>query len=158
MPDAIEGKTLPSLSLDATQLGKVDLPKDFLGKVSIIYFYPKDDTPGCTKQACSYRDDSAKFRALGVQLFGVSLDDIGSHDAFTAKFSLDFPLISDPEHKLADFFGVYGEREWQGKKYMGLARDSFVIDREGKVARAFRKVDPLTTANETYAAARELTG
>jgi peroxiredoxin Q/BCP len=157
MADAIEGKALPSLSLEATKVGKVELPKDFLGKVSIIYFYPKDDTPGCTKQACSYRDDSATFRELGIALYGVSLDDLTSHDAFSTKFSLDFPLISDPEHKLADFFGVYGEREWNGKKFMGLSRDSFLIDAEGKVVRAFRRVDPTTTANETLAAARALT-
>jgi peroxiredoxin Q/BCP len=92
-----------------------------------------------------------------VKLFGVSLDDLGSHDAFASKFSLNFPLLSDPEHKLADFFGVYGEREWQGKKFMGLSRDTFLIDPDGKVARAWRKVDPLTTSAATYAAVKELT-
>ena len=156
MQDAIEGKTLPSLSLDATELGKVTLPQDFLGKYSIVYLYPKDDTPGCTKQACSYRDDSDKLRALGVQLFGVSLDDIASHQAFTSKYTLNFPLISDPDHKLADFFGSYGEREFQGKKFMGLSRDTFVIDPEGRVVRAFRAVDPLTTAQQTLDVVRAL--
>ena len=157
MPDSIEGKQLPAFSLAATQLGEVELPRDLLGHYALIYFYPRDDTPGCTKQACSYRDDSEKYRELGVKLFGVSLDDLTSHDAFASKFSLNFPLLSDPEHKLADFFGVYGEREWQGKKFMGLSRDTFLIDPEGKVAIAWRKVDPLTTSAATYAAVKELT-
>jgi thioredoxin-dependent peroxiredoxin len=167
MSDAIEGKLLPSLSLEAIfgaqmdaqaapEVGKVELPKDLLGKYSVLYFYPKDDTPGCTKQACAYRDDQRKFRELGAQVFGVSLDDLSSHDAFVRKFSLNFPLISDPEHKLADFLGAYGEREWQGKKFMGLSRDTFVIDPHGRVARAFRKVDPLSTAADTYAALQTL--
>jgi peroxiredoxin Q/BCP len=158
MSEGIEGKTLPSLSLAATGGGQLELPGDLLGHYSLIYFYPKDDTPGCTKQACAYRDDSEKFRALGVALYGVSLDDMTSHEAFAGKFSLNFPLLSDPEHKLADFFGVYGEREWKGKKFMGLSRDTFLIDPQGKVARAFRGVDPLTTAQETYAAVQQLTG
>jgi peroxiredoxin Q/BCP len=158
MAEAIEGKTLPSLSLAATEQGRLELPGDLLGHYSLIYFYPKDDTPGCTKQACAYRDDSEKFRALGVALYGVSLDDMTSHEAFAGKFSLNFPLLSDPEHKLADFFGVYGEREWKGKKFMGLSRDTFLIDPHGKVARAWRGVDPMTTAQETYAAVQQLTG
>jgi peroxiredoxin Q/BCP len=167
MSDAIEGKLLPSLSLSAVfggqteaqaapEVGKVELPQDLLGKYSVLYFYPKDDTPGCTKQACAYRDDQRKFRELGAQVFGVSLDDLSSHDAFVRKFSLNFPLISDPEHKLADFLGAYGEREWQGKKFMGLSRDTFVIDPHGRVARAFRKVDPLSTAGDTYEALQTL--
>lgn len=154
--DAIEGKTLPSLSLEATELGRVTLPQDFQGTYSIVYLYPKDDTPGCTKQACSYRDHSESLRALGVKLFGVSLDDMASHEAFRGKYALNFPLISDPEHKLADFFGSYGEREFQGKKYMGLSRDTFIIDREARVVRAFRAVDPLTSAKHTLDAVRAL--
>jgi peroxiredoxin Q/BCP len=156
MTDAVEGKLLPSLSLRATELGSVTLPQDLLGKYSVLYFYPKDDTPGCTKQACAYRDDQRKFRELGVQVFGVSLDGLDSHDAFAQKFSLNFPLISDAEHQLADFLGVYGEREWQGKKFMGLSRDTFLIDPRGRVVRAFRKVDPLSTAGDTYAALQTL--
>jgi peroxiredoxin Q/BCP len=158
MTEAIEGRTLPTLSLAATELGRVELPGALLGRYNLIYFYPKDDTPGCTKQACAYRDDSEKFRALGVGLYGVSLDDLTSHEAFATKFSLNFPLLSDPEHKLAEFFGVYGEREWNGKKFMGLSRDTFLIDPEGKVARAWRGVDPLTTARETYEAVQQLAG
>jgi peroxiredoxin Q/BCP len=156
MAEAIEGKTLPTLSLAATEVGKVELPKDLLGHYTLIYFYPKDDTPGCTKQACAYRDDSQKFQALGVSVYGVSLDDLSSHEAFAGKFSLNFPLISDPEHKLADFFGSYGEREWKDKKFMGLSRDTFLIDPQGRVVRAFRGVDPVATASETYRVLQQL--
>jgi peroxiredoxin Q/BCP len=157
MSDPVIGKTLPTLTLLATELGSVNVPEDLRGSYALIYFYPKDDTPGCTKQACAYRDDREKFRELGVKVLGVSLDDMGSHDAFKAKFSLNFPLLSDPEHKLADFFGVYGEREWQGKKFMGLSRDTFLVDREGKVVRVFRGVNPQSTSQETYEAIKQLT-
>lgn len=156
MADSIEGKQLPRLSLQATSLGKVELPDDLADGWTLLYFYPKDDTPGCTKQACAYRDDSAKFKELGVKVFGVSLDDLASHEAFTAKYTLNFPLLSDPDHRLADFFGVYGEREWQGKKFNGLSRDTFLIDPQGKVARAFRAVNPTSTAQETYDAVKAL--
>lgn len=157
MTDSCLGKPLPTLTLKATEVGSVALPADLLGTYSVLYFYPKDDTPGCTKQACAYRDDE-RFKQLGVKLFGVSLDDMDSHEAFREKFSLSFPLLSDPNHELADALGVYGEREWQGKKFMGLSRDSFLIDPEGKVARVWRGVNPLTTAEETYQAALEAKG
>jgi peroxiredoxin Q/BCP len=156
MTDSIEGKTLPRLSLRATSIDKVDVPDDLLNSWTLLYFYPKDDTPGCTKQACGYRDDSQKFKELGVKVYGVSLDDIASHEAFTEKYSLNFPLLSDPDHQLADFFGVYGEREWKGKKFNGLSRDTFLIDPKGKVARAFRAVDPTTTTQETFEAVKTL--
>ena len=155
MTEAIEGKTLPKLSLQATS-GALTLPDDLAGSYSLLYFYPKDDTPGCTKQACAYRDDSDKFKQLGVKVFGVSLDDIPSHEAFRDKFSLNFPLISDPDHELADFFGVYGDHEWQGKKFKGLSRDTFLIDPKGKVVRVFRGVNPTSTSQETYDAVRTL--
>jgi thioredoxin-dependent peroxiredoxin len=156
MTDPVEGKVLPKLTLRATLVDKVDLPEDLLESWTLLYFYPKDDTPGCTAQACAYRDDGAKFKELGVKLFGVSLDDVKSHEAFRDKFSLNFPLISDPDHQLADFFGVYGEREWSGKKFMGLSRDTFLIDPEGKIVRAFRAVNPKTTVGETYEEVKKL--
>lgn len=156
MTDPIEGKLLPRLTLRATLVDKVELPDDLLESWTVLYFYPKDDTPGCTKQACAYRDDGHKFKQLGVKLFGVSLDELASHEEFRDKYGLNFPLISDPEHRLADFFGVYGEREWQGKKFMGLSRDTFLIDPDGKVARALRGVNPGTTVAETYETVRAL--
>ena len=156
MTDAIEGRELPRLTLHATSIGALTLPDDLIGSWTLLYFYPKDDTPGCTKQACAYRDDSEKFKKLGVRIFGVSLDDLDSHEAFIQKYELNFPLISDPDHALADFFKVYGEREWQGKKFMGLSRDTFLIDPEGKVARVLRGVNPSTTSAETYELIRGL--
>jgi peroxiredoxin Q/BCP len=156
MSDATEGKSLPSLTLEATEVGSLKLPDDLKGAWTLLYFYPKDDTPGCTKQACAYRDDREKFKELGVKVFGVSLDDMTSHGAFRDKFNLNFPLISDAKHELADFFGVYGEREWQGKKYMGLSRDTFLISPDGKVARAFRGVNPQSTSQETFEAVQSL--
>ena len=158
MTDNIEGKTLPRLRLRATSLGHISVPEDLMNAWTLLYFYPKDDTPGCTKQACAYRDDRTKFEELGVKVFGVSLDDVPSHEAFTSKYGLNFPLISDPDHQLADFFGVYGEREWQGKKFMGLSRDTFLIDPQGRVARSFRGVNPTTTSQETYDAIKSLVG
>jgi peroxiredoxin Q/BCP len=156
MTDPAEGKVLPQLSLRATLVDEVDLPDDLLEGWTLLYFYPKDDTPGCTKQACAYRDEGAKFKQLGVKLFGVSLDDIKSHEEFRDKFHLNFPLISDTEHQLADFLGVYGEREWNGKKFMGLSRDTFLLDPEARVVKAFRAVDPSSTVATTYEAIKKL--
>jgi thioredoxin-dependent peroxiredoxin len=156
MSDPSEGKVLPRLSLRATLVDNVDLPDDLKESWTLLYFYPKDDTPGCTKQACAYRDEGAKFKELSVKLFGVSMDDIKSHEEFRDKFHLNFPLISDPEHELADFLGVYGEREWNGKKYLGLSRDTFLLDPEAKVVRAFRAVDPSSTVAATYDAIKQL--
>jgi peroxiredoxin Q/BCP len=151
------GDPAPDFDASTTDGKHVSL-KDYRGRKLVMYFYPMDDTPGCTKQACSYRDEGAKFKDLGVKLFGVSMDDLKSHEAFRDKFSLNFPLISDSKHELADFFGSYGEREWQGKKFMGLSRDTFLIDPEGKVVKAFRGVDPTSTVHETYEVVRSLVG
>jgi peroxiredoxin Q/BCP len=156
MTDPSEGRVLPQLSLRATLVDEVDLPDDLLEGWTLLYFYPKDDTPGCTKQACAYRDEGAKFKELGVKLFGVSMDDIKSHEEFRDKFHLNFPLISDTEHKLADFLGVYGEREWNGKKFMGLSRDTFLLDPQARVVKAFRGVDPSSTVGTTFDAIKKL--
>jgi len=150
-----EGKPAPDFELTSDSGDTVKL-SDLKGKQVVVYFYPKDDTPGCTKQACAYRDEGAKFKELGVKLFGVSADDLTSHEAFRDKFSLNFPLISDPEHKLADFFGSYGDQEWQGRVFKGLSRDTFLIDPNGKVAKAFRRVNPTDTVGVTYEAIKAL--
>ena len=147
-----EGDKAPAFSMATDGGGTLSL-KDLKGKPVVLYFYPKDDTPGCTKQACAYRDDLQKFQDAGVKLFGVSMDDIASHDAFQSKFSLNFPLLCDPEHKLADALGVYGDHEVRGFKYTGLSRDTFLVSPEGKVTRVWRQVDPVSTSDETYAAA-----
>lgn len=152
MSDPLVGKTLPSLTLSHSDGGKVTLPDDFKGQWTILYFYPKDDTPGCTKQACSYRDNIAQFKEAGAEVWGVSLDDLASHDDFREKYTLNFPLIADTEHKLSETLGVYGDQEWQGKTFKGLSRDTFLIDPDGAVRQVWRKVNPLETVSQTYEA------
>lgn len=141
--------SLPVLSLTASDQKTWSIPTDFLGKWTLLYFYPKDDTPGCTLQACAYRDHKKDWEKSGIQVLGVSMDDLASHDSFARKFELNFPLLADTEKKLATALHVYGEQEWQGKKYMGLSRDSFLINPKGEIIKEWRKVDPKTTVMET---------
>ncbi len=148
--DTIEGRTLPSLTLRATDGSEVRIPDAFRGAWTVIYTYPKDDTPGCTKEACSFRDNKAEFEKIGVRIYGVSLDDVASHQAFAEKFHLNFPLLADTDHQLSDALGSYGEQEFRGMKYKGLSRDTFLIDPEGRIRRVWRKVDPVTTMGEVY--------
>ena len=109
MTESAIGKAIPELTFKATEIEQVALPADIAGGWALFYFYPKDDTPGCTKQACAYRDAYQKFIDAGVKVYGVSLDDMDSHGAFKSKFNLNFPLISDPDHALSDALGVYGD-------------------------------------------------
>lgn len=114
---------------------------DFRGKKLVLYFYPKDDTPGCTAQACGLRDSWKQFES-GAEIFGVSIDPVASHEKFIAKYQLPFPLLSDQEHKMAEAYGVWVEKNMYGKKYMGTERSTFVIDSDGRIAKIFRKVKP----------------
>lgn len=149
MSDSINGQELPQLQLSVSGGDELSLPEDFKGQWTLLYFYPKDDTPGCTKQACGYRDQIEDFKKLGVQVYGVSGDDLTSHSAFIEKFTLNFPLIYDRDFQLSQFLGAYGEQEWKGKKFKGISRDTFAIDPEGKVAMVWRKVDPTETITRT---------
>lgn len=153
---SLVGQKIPSMSVLVSGGETLNLPGDFKNQWSLLYFYPKDDTPGCTKQACSYRDNITEFTKRGVKVFGVSLDDLNSHNAFSEKFSLNFPLIYDKDKALSTFLGVYGEQQWNDKKYMGLSRDTFLIDPNGVVQREWRKVNPLATVGETLKAVEEL--
>lgn len=153
--DTMIGKRVPELTLKSSAGGEVQFPKDVEGKWTLLYFYPKDDTPGCTKQACFYRDKQSQIQGLGIQLFGVSLDDLDSHDAFINKFNLNFPLLADVDHSLSESLGVYGEQEWNGKKFKGLSRDTFLIDTEGVIRAVWRNVNPETTVEETLNTAKE---
>jgi thioredoxin-dependent peroxiredoxin len=114
---------------------------DFGGRPLVLYFYPKDDTPGCTAQACGLRDAWEDFDG-SAEIFGVSIDPAASHEKFIAKYQLPFPLLSDPEHKMAEAYGVWVEKNMYGKKYMGTERSTFVIDARGRIAQIFRKVKP----------------
>ena len=150
MSDGLEGKPLPAATLQSSGGGSLSLPADLQGKWTVIYTYPKDDTPGCTKEACSFRDNKAEFEAIGAQIFGLSGDDMDSHKAFIGKYQLSFPLLSDPQAVLTGPLGAYGDQEWNGKVYKGLSRDTFLVDPQGVVRKVWRKVNPLSTISEAY--------
>ena len=134
-----EGKRAPDFSADSTSGGKISL-KDFKGKNVILYFYPKDNTSGCTKEACNFRDAFADFKKQSAVIVGVSPDSIASHDKFIARFDLPFALVSDPDHAIAERYGVWKQKSMYGRKYMGIERTTFIIDPAGKIARIFPKV------------------
>jgi peroxiredoxin Q/BCP len=115
---------------------------DLKGKPVVLYFYPKDDTPGCTTQACGIRDAWKELSATGAALFGISIDPAQSHEKFIAKFDLPFPLLADTDKKIVENYGVWVEKSMYGKKYMGTERTTFVIDGKGKIAAIFPKVKP----------------
>ena len=122
--------------------------RQHLGKKIILYFYPKDDTPGCTKQACGLRDDWADFADLDLVVYGVSPDTAEKHQKFIAKYALPFPLLCDTEHQLAEAFGCWGEKKMYGKTYMGIFRSTFVIDEQGNIAKVFANVKPAEHAQQ----------
>jgi peroxiredoxin Q/BCP len=126
--------------------------KDLRGRKVVLYFYPKDDTPGCTKEACSFRDAFADFKKRGIQVLGVSPDSEASHKKFTAKYKLPFTLLADPDHSIADAYGVYGEKKFMGRTYMGVKRITFLIDEKGKIMKVFEKVKPEEHAREVLEA------
>ena len=126
--------------------------KDLRGKKVVLYFYPKDDTPGCTKEACSFRDSFAKFKKRGIEVLGVSLDSEKSHQKFIDKYSLPFRLLADTARKISDSFGTYGEKKFMGRTYMGNHRMTFLIDEQGKIKKIFSKVKPEEHAEEVLAA------
>ena len=130
--------------------------KDVIGPAPVVlYFYPKDDTPGCTKEACSFRDSFAKFRKRGIEVFGVSLDSEKSHQKFVKKYDLPFRLLADTDRKLSDAYGTYGEKKFMGRTYMGNHRMTFLIDEKGKIKKIFGKVKPEDHAEEVLAAFKE---
>ena len=115
---------------------------DYLGKPVVLYFYPKDDTPGCTKEACSFRDDYSAYQESGVVILGVSPDTPKSHARFKEKYLLPFILLADTEHKVADQYGVWGPKKFMGREYEGILRTTFLIESQGKIARVFENVKP----------------
>jgi thioredoxin-dependent peroxiredoxin len=146
-----EGVQAPDFELATEDGGRVRL-SELRGKPVVLYFYPKDDTPGCTTQACEIRDAWGEFQQRGAVVLGVSPDDESSHTAFKSKYSLPFTLLADPDHQVADRYGVWGEREYAGRKYMGINRSTFVIDPEGRVAKALYSVKPQGHAEKVIAA------
>lgn len=158
MKDNWDGLKIPNVSLESSSGKNLELPQDILGTWSLFFFYPKDDTPGCTLQACNYRDHLLEFQKNSIEIYGISMDDLNSHKDFINKFDLNFILLTDTNAELSGQLEVYGEQEWKGKLYMGLSRDSFLIDPEGVIRKVWRKVDPQTTIQETLAEAVELIG
>ena len=140
MADWIEAPAkAPAFSLKATDGTTVKL-SELKGKIVVLYFYPKDDTPGCTKEACAFRDRISEITDLGAVVLGVSPDDAASHKKFTDKFKLNFPLLVDDGHKLAEKYGAWREKNMYGKVSMGIQRSTFLIDATGAVAKVWKKV------------------
>lgn len=130
---------VPSIRLPSSS-GKELALTDFKGKKIVLYFYPKDDTPGCTKEACAFRDALEDYTALNTVIIGVSKDSLQSHDKFIAKYGLPFELLSDEEGRLLEAFGVWKEKSMYGKTFLGVQRSTFLIDEEGKIMKAWRRV------------------
>jgi peroxiredoxin Q/BCP len=147
------GDRAPDFSL-TDQAGRTVRLKDFKGAPVVLYFYPKDDTPGCTKEACNFRDAEAAIRKTGAAVLGVSMDGEASHQKFIAKYELPFSLLCDEGAKVSRAYGVYKQKNMYGRKYWGIERSTFVIDAAGKIVAAFRKVKVDGHAEEVLAALR----
>lgn len=138
-PSVCEGKKAPAFKAAATGAGQVQLSQ-LKGKKVVLYFYPKDNTPGCTKESEGFRDEYKKFQKLGVEIFGVSKDSMSSHEKFKDKFKFPFELISDPDEELCRMYDVIKEKNMYGRKYMGIERSTFLLDESGKLLKEWRKV------------------
>ena len=146
-----EGDEAPDFTLPSDAGDEVTL-SSLRGKPVVLYFYPKDDTPGCTKQACGIRDAYGEFEQAGAVVLGVSPDDEASHVEFKEKYGLPFTLLADTGHEVADEYGVWGEKKYLGRSYMGVSRSTFVIDADGKVKKVMHDVKPDTHADDVLAA------
>jgi peroxiredoxin Q/BCP len=145
------GDVAPKFSVATNGGGKISLA-DFLGQNVILYFYPKDDTPGCTKEACAFRDHFSEFKKRGAIVLGVSPDSVKSHDKFAEKFKLPFTLLADEDKKIVEAYGVWGEKSFMGRKYLGVYRVTFLIGPDGKIKKIWPEVKPDEHAEEVLAA------
>ncbi len=139
---------------DFEMLDDANIPRKlsgYRGKNVVLYFYPKDDTPGCTKEACNFRDDYSAYDQAGVVILGVSPDSVASHAKFKKKFQLQFPLLTDDEHKVCDLYGVWGPKKFMGKEYEGVLRTTFLIGTDGNIKRVFENVRPAEHSAELLA-------
>ena len=136
-----DGQPAPDFSSE-TDKGETVSLKDFAGKHVVLYFYSKDDTPGCTVEACNFRDNMGRLEAAGAVVLGISLDSVSSHEKFRDKFELPFTLLADTDHKVADAYGVYGQKTFMGREYMGVDRATFLIGPDGTLEKVWPKVDP----------------
>jgi thioredoxin-dependent peroxiredoxin len=145
-----QGKPAPDFELQ-TDTGETVRLSDQRGKQVVLYFYPKDDTPGCTTQACGIRDAYGEFERAGAVVYGISPDDVQSHEKFKQKYTLPFTLLADDDHAVADEYGVWAEKSYQGRTYMGVDRSTFVIGEDGTVKAVMHKVKPDTHADDVLA-------
>jgi peroxiredoxin Q/BCP len=156
MADWIEaGRKAPDFTLATDGGGKLKF-SSLRGHPVVLYFYPRDDTPGCTREACAFRDQKTALAKLGAKVLGVSADTVTSHDKFRDKFQLNFPLLSDADHKVAEKYGAWREKNMYGKKSMGIQRSTFLIDAAGQVAKVWKKVNVDGHDAEVLAALKEL--
>jgi peroxiredoxin Q/BCP len=146
-----EGDKAPAFSA-ATNGGGTASLADYKGKNVILYFYPRDDTPGCTKEACAFRDHFAAFKKQGAVVLGVSVDPVKAHDKFVEKYKLPFPLLADVDKKIVEAYGVWGQKVFMGRKYLGVHRVTFLIGPDGKIKKIWPKVKPEDHAEEVLAA------
>jgi len=146
-----EGDKAPDFKVPDAE-GKIVRLKDLKGKKVVLYFYPKDDTPGCTKEACAFRDSFSKFKRRGIEVLGVSLDNEKSHQKFAKKFDLPFRLLADTDRAVSEKYGTYGKKQYMGREYMGVNRMTFLIDEKGKIKKIYQKVKPEEHAEEVLAA------
>jgi thioredoxin-dependent peroxiredoxin len=146
-----EGDPAPNFTAPTNGGGTVSL-KDFKGKYLVLYFYPKDDTPGCTKEACGFRDAYQDFEKAGAVVLGVSTDSVKKHDKFVEKFHLPFPLLADEDKSIVEAYGVWGKKKFMGREYMGTNRVTFLIDPKGKIKKIWPSVKPEEHAAEVLAA------
>ena len=146
-----EGDKAPDFEAPTNGGGRISLA-DFKGKHVVLYFYPRDDTPGCTKEACAFRDHFAAFKKKGAVVLGVSVDSVKAHDKFADKFRLPFPLVSDEDKKIVQAYGVWGEKSFMGRKYLGTHRVTFLIGPDGRIKKIWPQVKPEEHAEEVLAA------
>ena len=138
------GEKAPAFTLE-DQSGKTVKLSDFKGRTVVLYFYPKDDTPGCTREACAFRDEHSALLKSGAVVLGISPDSEASHAKFAGKYKLPFPLLADSDHAVSEKYGAWGEKSLYGRKFMGIVRSAFVVDEKGKLAGVFYKVSPKDT-------------
>jgi peroxiredoxin Q/BCP len=155
MAEAFEGKQAPAFKLLASNGKEVTL-QDFQGKPIVLYFYPKDMTPSCTEESCSFRDFNGQFAAYNTEVIGISPDDLKSHHKFIAKHELPFLLLADPDHQVAERYGVWALKKLYGREYMGIVRSTFLIDKTGRIVKEWRKVKVKNHVQEVLDAVKQL--
>jgi len=145
-----KGLPAPEFSLNDDE-GRTRVLSEFKGTKVVLYFYPKDDTPGCTTEACNFRDDYSAYVDSGITILGISPDSVESHQKFREKYRLPFSLLADEDHKVAEAFGVWGKKKFMGKEYMGVLRTTFIVDEKGRIAHVFEDVKPADHSKEILA-------